>query len=1561
MTENNKLSTMKSQIAKAVEKSVLRAPINSLDLNFMQNKLSRRAFLSKGANLAALGALASSGIFLPKTWADKLIGDTSAAKNRFQQMGSFVGYTPSPGPTATKLEFGSELFSDTIYSEPVVSNNEPFMHGMIEGPSNRARIQSVFIDDNATESDFLDKGYSLGQSELVQLEKDGGGTWSLVHYYHPRGARTDGAKTDGLLKKVIKSGFDGKPTKMLCVTAANSNKFEKSGLSIRTIDGHTAHMIYVELDGGDTDGYLITGTSVNSLKPPYYIGDATTDPITWKKDKASKFSIPKKYSVVDTYTNSGLESDGSYNPANAHSHLVFYTNSNIIIMAIKGYFEESSNIPYPIMAAVTKVPYPNNNKKVRVAHIEWSAGTNKHGLKPPSKVVLCGTTTVTKNNKNYEEYYSYLFTDNNCDISSFNAGGSFFVTINTYHDSNLHTHNTSQRSVEDSYVFIDYHNLRNTHDLFSYKASNGDNYYVKLGNIKEVGLVAFILNVGSNGYVYLVAHYVLTLPETTDGLGKILNFVGGVSKFGGFRFYAIDENGSLFMNRQQRLATIDTPYGAPIYGLFDSTGALANFQSGVEIQVPPDTDEGSELFNIDTTYLPGGSGSTTLRHNLLLNTVLAFSTDISNACQGVCLGAGAYKAVYAPKRFALDSEHIVVKDTDEAGTTQGAFNVHSTLLERSWYSQQITTQKAYSTEVTQDSGDFYHLTISPVDDDGNLAHLSSEANKFLAIEVRADAPCKITDVGSNLYHHIDRYNSFMAEVDSNSGKASLVVKATQFGQNIYARLVDTSTLAASSEDPGLVSQLEPSVSKQYSWQIVNIAEQAQSRMSNTDATATDSYDEDPAFLDTAVYVTGDKVSGTQKDGDTTVWKSKGDYKVSGSDMDNLASFCNQSGSNLITVSNEQQASLYGTDSDPIDPLHNTTSLANSLVSQSSSTYFDYKNGSISHNSGTSTSVGSVGSVWGSVSHSLSDAFHYLQHLAEKEYKNIDKGVTIEINAAASTMVTISKDIMKGVNGVSKDLTEAVDTVEQYASVVVEVLKTVIKNSFMYKFIEMIIMLISLFQYLGDIKDLADNLKTTFFNALKAPPQSKQIASIGEEVNKYIGADGEQALDSLFKSSTKLAGKFGKKVPSNVLSNVVNNPISNKLLGMAFKEAAKASNALDILEFDFSFPATMDPLFTDMVNGITDFTSLKEIMESQLVTDLVGQISEDVSNPSKIYQNFVDKIPPIMWEISGDFIGSTVDIFTKFGQPYFDSSDTTNNKGYNLYFAHQLIEEGSLLKLKLGWLGDLFKLFGLGSGSSKSLKLTGKEAIFFPMALATWVGLYIKTGKSHKSIPVLQSASADGEFGSSVDLIGLADDMISAVFTELSGVVWGACNPPDGKVNPDKEGYEQFSSVCNYIVSIAQFTLFYAGAYKKPFSSGNAFDNVFVTGQLILSIAGFVQGKSNLSEETEEDVSMALSWVYVFLTIIDMFGDVALAAAEGDNAEDAILGVVGGDIMTNVGTFTDMAYTLSKNNPDFYPFAWIIMASVPAIGYIMSASEAAESLEPDSSNDDSGCFISTFFN
>ncbi len=321
------------------------------------------------------------------------------------------------------------------------------------------------------------------------------------------------------------------------------------------------------------------------------------------------------------------------------------------------------------------------------------------------------------------------------------------------------------------------------------------------------------------------------------------------------------------------------------------------------------------------------------------------------------------------------------------------------------------------------------------------------------------------------------------------------------------------------------------------------------------------------------------------------------------------------------------------------------------------------------------------------------------------------------------------------------------------------------------------------------------------------------------------------------------------------------------------------------------------------------------------------------------------------------------MITKFGQPYFDKSgSTTSTKGYNLYFAQQLIEGGSFLKLKLGWLGDLFKLFGLGSGSSTSLKLTGKEAIFFPMALATWVGLYIKTGKSYKSIPDLQSAAADGEFGSSADLIALADDMISAVFTELSGVVWGACNPPDDEVHPDKEGYEQFSSVCDNIVSIAQFALFYADAYKKPFSSGNEFDNVFVTGQLICSIAGFVQGKSNLSDQTDEDVSMALSWIYALVTLIDMFGDVALAAAAGDNAEDAILGVVGGDIMTNVGTFTDMAYTLSKNNPDFYPYAWIIMASVPAIGYIMSAAEAASESddENNSNNNDSGCFISTFF-
>lgn len=88
------------------------------------------------------------------------------------------------------------------------------------------------------------------------------------------------------------------------------------------------------------------------------------------------------------------------------------------------------------------------------------------------------------------------------------------------------------------------------------------------------------------------------------------------------------------------------------------------------------------------------------------------------------------------------------------------------------------------------------------------------------------------------------------------------------------------------------------------------------------------------------------------------------------------------------------------------------------------------------------------------------------------------GVQLALTTEQIT-VTVSADIMKQVSGVDDALVQVVDTVEEYASLVVNVLVTIVEDSFLYELIELIIALISLFIYLEDIENLSHSLRNYF--------------------------------------------------------------------------------------------------------------------------------------------------------------------------------------------------------------------------------------------------------------------------------------------------------------------------------------------------------------------------------------------------------------------------------------------------------------------------------------------------
>eukprot|EP00522_Entomoneis_paludosa_P002326 CAMPEP_0172473842 /NCGR_PEP_ID=MMETSP1065-20121228/69058_1 /TAXON_ID=265537 /ORGANISM="Amphiprora paludosa, Strain CCMP125" /LENGTH=244 /DNA_ID=CAMNT_0013232019 /DNA_START=646 /DNA_END=1377 /DNA_ORIENTATION=- len=94
--------------------------------------------------------------------------------------------TTNSSTAPTQLAFGTELFQDTIYSEPVIAQNEAFSHAVIEGARGRLKLQSNLSSTDPSESTFLDTNYHLGPPEVIQFEQNSTtSNWELVHYRYP--------------------------------------------------------------------------------------------------------------------------------------------------------------------------------------------------------------------------------------------------------------------------------------------------------------------------------------------------------------------------------------------------------------------------------------------------------------------------------------------------------------------------------------------------------------------------------------------------------------------------------------------------------------------------------------------------------------------------------------------------------------------------------------------------------------------------------------------------------------------------------------------------------------------------------------------------------------------------------------------------------------------------------------------------------------------------------------------------------------------------------------------------------------------------------------------------------------------------------------------------------------------------------------------------------------------------------------------------------------------------------------------------------------------------------
>uniref|UniRef100_A0A7R9W351 Uncharacterized protein n=1 Tax=Pseudictyota dubia TaxID=2749911 RepID=A0A7R9W351_9STRA len=1231
--------------------------------------------------------------------------------------------------TATKLNLGSEIFTDTVYAEPVVSQAAVNSHALIEGVRGRLRIQSDLISDNPEEYQFLDSNYHYGPAELIQLEQDPDtNKWGLAHYYHPLTPRKDGARTDGLVRHAI-IGFNNilkNPTQVIAVTGNTANKFSAGRLGQTTTN---SYLLFI-LDEGNAHFYVGQG-SITALDPSN-TPPSQDYPITWSQYTGDDLVLTGILSA-EKYTSGGWNAAGNnvapnYDPEMQVEHLVLYLAESIWVVtmvvssdspSLDFVFHQIENCPRCFVPEQPQWP-----ADARLVHLDWDP-TN---VGEKDWLMLTNVVLASSSVANEDVTYTLYFTNSAEEDNDMSRIPSQFTplakALYAEYQGMWHTrsHTVSSSDLNGGEFIIDFSKIRFVHDLHT-SWVGGNVAHVKLLAVEGKGV--FLLTIAKEGAAsvdnnefYHVGHFPLALPDAA-GLGSITGISGGTSKFNGWRFIVSDSDGNVFQLRQRRYSGANTPYAPPIYGTYTATGEVRTSWPTTQEAFPATTAQNSPLRQLDAWFKASTEISHAIYYNYFLNAALAFSTDDTSQSQAIWLGNN-FVAAYAPKRYSMDSEHLEVKQTQSGEKNiYTSFMVFKNPVDKSWRERVIASQTLPKGPGLEEMGEHYQAILAPANDAGQIVSMQSVTNQNLAIEIRADSPCAVIDDTNNLYYDVDRYTSFFAKPNNSTGKLNLLVKAEGFSQILYARLVETSSLQPSSKDEAMLGGAPNNAN--FPWQTINIASQAQQRMGNT-AEGMMAFAATTVIADTEVYISGDSLSKSNQE---TPWKTKGNYKPTASNLGSVATYLNTAGQNLLTDSSDLGLGAVG-----VDPLYAVTAVLNDPNRLTVTSSFGYADGVVDTTTDApmELSTESPGSIWSSISHALHDALHWLQNVESKVYDELaSNGVTI-VSAVDSITVTVSKDIMQRVNGAVQDLKEVVSTVEEYATIAVNLIVTIVEHTFIYELIEILIALISLFFHLHDIQSLSKSLHGRF-NDIVSGTNGQSLPNLGSftvatEANKYLGLNTQ--ANQAFDVDQSQVNEMVTEIVEDILSAVLKNPLTGKVLNKILSTLTQAVDEVlptPPVTFDLD-PTVMNTLVDDLSTLEEDVLNGVVSMTSNVAIDFTNEIAADIANPQAVFKNLQTGFSTLLEQVAADVL-----------TPAFDFVDDLTAQAPIV--TQSLFGQGSYLKINVSVIADLLNLLGIGSGNYDDFVLSPKDAVFFPVAIIAWVAVYAAEGKSISSVSDLE--------------------------------------------------------------------------------------------------------------------------------------------------------------------------------------------------------------------------------
>jgi len=1296
----------------------------------------------------------------------------------------------------TQLAYGTELFQDTVYSESVIAQNVPYSHAVIEGARGRLKLQSNLSSSDPSESQFLDTNYHLGSPEVIQFEQNTTTSdWELVHYRYPWQPRSDNVRTDALERIVIMDSDDGldSPTGVWSITGTFTNRIYSAGNG--TAVTNMKYALFVQQSSGDH--FVVIGCGVAELA----YDSAPAHPLTWSflayNDIADAPSFGDINSV-DKYTSASWSTDYRYDEyaqfsiANGVEHIIIYGTSNIVVLSLLDYGQLSTQF------SLQKIQYYDSDTSYRVLHMEWTppiddSSDSWYFLNNVTLATTSGDYTKVFGIPDETNYYggpTYYPTATSTGFESF-ADGITYAVVTLSDDGSLY-----RISHSDEDYSIDMGDIESIHDLYSIRTTEDGSstklsmYNVKLANVKDAGIYVLIHCVWGDfletQYSFLCGAMKLDFPDLS-GMGEIINFSGGTTKFGGFRFIASDENGNLFLMRQRSAASdSSTPYEIPIYGLWDEEGSPISDDSFEQTYVgpPANTSSSSNLQDIDdwvsntNCILQNTIEYQTATKNLILGAASMFSTDETSVAQGYWLGTG-FQASYSLKRFGQDSSHVVVTESSSDGseTSYSVQAVYKEPVTKKWHKRQISTQ-SLSTELGEyDTGDHYHVTITVTNDAGQAVSLDEYAN--VLVEVRSDYPCTAVDDTNNYYHDLDRYTSFTAAPSARSSSLDVVVKASGFSQVLYARLITSTTLNQTSSDSAMLDSSSVTYS---SWVSIKLASEAQARMANGVNSSSNSrrLTSNSSLADTTVYINPSTLNQSIVENE---WALKDSFTADDQTLTSLTTLLNSAGSTMssgteFSDDSDSAERLLSSITEDIDPLTTVSTIQGEALEESVVTTVVFANGLLTSGRRRRRNLSERRlSFWSSFTHTLSDALHYVENAGDALADSVTDAVVEIEDVGNQVYAMISADIMEALTGVNSAFSTVVSTVEQYAAVVENIVSSIVEVTF--DVIEFIIALISLFLYFEDIVALSHSLMDKFEYYFDSAPTLSDTFNCYDTMSKYMGIGNQfQETINAGSDSEHPVDEFTSDSLSVLTSmNPLAKKIFNKISAMLTKVEDKI---LDEMPLTFGMNESFVSEFSDTLD---DFESIAEdsvaTLGFDLITGLVTDVSNDATNPQNIFSDVANTFGDFLEGFADDVTTSTCDLM----------DDVASSSPQ---FILDQLKYDDMISISDKVLVDFLDLFGVGTLKTSTLNLSGKEMVFFPTALIYWALIYTEKGQSIKSFDeileldsdnsALTDNSDDRRLEYSDSLLDLLSTAAGSVIKFISGTIWWAAADTDETIS-----------------------------------------------------------------------------------------------------------------------------------------------------------------------------------